>query len=109
MIVRDLVGGGGSVKLVCWDDCGCLAGGDNPLVCLEAMAGGPRLNDFSVAEREEPSLALISVEATGVGGRLVRGIVRYRGGLCLVRCGTWEFDLAVFGYLMAMKTGHLIK
>lgn len=81
------------MNLVFGDDWGCLVGADTPLVCLGAMAGGPRLNDFSGAERGEPSLPCISVEAAGVGGRPVRGMTSYRGGLGLVTCGIWELGL----------------
>ena len=40
------------------------------------MAGGGRLNDFSVEDMGELSLPLISVEAAGVGGRLIRGMMK---------------------------------
>lgn len=39
------------------------------------MAGGGRLKEFSVAKIGEVSLPWISVEAAGVGGRLVRGMI----------------------------------
>ena len=39
------------------------------------MAGGGRLKGLSVAEAGETSLPWISVEAAGVGGRLVRGMI----------------------------------
>ena len=80
MIVRDLVGGGGKVKLVLIAGWGCLVDEGVPLVCLGAIAGGPKLNDLSVAASVEPSLPWMSVEAAGVGGRLVRGMAQVRGG-----------------------------
>jgi len=79
-MVRDLVGGGGRVKFAFMFDWDCLVVEEVPLACLGAIAGGPRLNVLSVAESEEPSLPRISVEATGVGGRLARGMVGCRGG-----------------------------
>lgn len=39
------------------------------------MAGGGRLEKFSVAEPGERSLPSIFVEAAGVGGRLARGMI----------------------------------
>lgn len=78
MIVRDLVGGGGRVKLVFTADLDPVSGGDALLESFGAIAGGPMSNFLSFAESEEPSLPWISVEAPGVGGKLGRGMVSYR-------------------------------
>ena len=42
------------------------------------MAGGGRLKEFSVAEIGDTSWPWISVEAAGVGGKFVRGIIGRR-------------------------------
>ena len=76
MMVLDLVGGGGRVKLVVEIGCDCPFDGLLPFACLGAIAGGPKLKALSVAERGAPSLPWISVEAPGVGGRLVRGMMK---------------------------------
>ena len=42
------------------------------------MAGGGRLKEFSVAEIGDTSWQWISVEAAGVGGKFVRGMIGRR-------------------------------
>ena len=42
------------------------------------MAGGGRLKELSVAEIGDTSLQWISVEAAGVGGKFVRGMIGRR-------------------------------
>lgn len=77
IMVRDLVGGGGKVKLVPVAGRDCLTDEAALLDCLGAMAGGPKLNVLSAGVRVEPSLPWISVEAAGVGGRCVRGMTEH--------------------------------
>ena len=74
MIVRDLVGGGGRVKLLLPSDWDWVVETDEVIDFLGAMAGGPKLNLMSVAGSGQSSLPRISVDAAGVGGSVVRGM-----------------------------------
>lgn len=74
-MVRDRVGGGGKEKPGFDADWARLWAGEAPLVPWRSIAGGGRLKELSVTAVGDVSLPWISVEAAGVGGRLVRGII----------------------------------